>query len=325
MSKKIDVVAMKQHGNRFKSNESYLNELINKKYTVVPLEDYKGATEKILHQCLLCGFKYYASPHNILRGKEKCKNCKKNYIHQKYVNTVAVCNPNIEILSFYNGDPGCLMDVCCKLCGHAWTTSASTLKKHRECQNCGKITNSISEEEFLQTLYSKNKNIKIISKFKRVDGTHICKCLLCEYTWSFKGRNFRRLKLLCPKCSQKTTSIGERKIVEILEKYNIEHELQKMYPGLVGTKGGLLSYDFYLPQYNLLIEFQGVQHERFTEGLQIKEEEFINQLEHDRRKRDYAKKHNIDLLEIWYFEYENIEQIIVENLKLISVETAGCA
>ena len=34
-----------------------------------------------------------------VHSKEKCKNCKKNYIHQKYVNTVAVCNPNIEILS----------------------------------------------------------------------------------------------------------------------------------------------------------------------------------------------------------------------------------
>ena len=75
-----------------------------------------------------------------------------------------------------------------------------------------------------------------------------------------------------------------------------------------------MSYDFYLPDYNLLIECQGEQHERFIRGFHETEESFEKQLEHDRRKREYAKKNNIDLLEIWYYDMDSIEEILIEKL-----------
>ena len=43
--------------------------------------------------------------------------------------------------------------------------------------------------------------------------------------------------------------------------------------------------------------------------------------EHDRRKKEYAERHNIQLLEIWY--NENIEQKLKETLNLETVETTG--
>ncbi|MFR2570265.1 MAG: hypothetical protein ACLS90_00865, partial [Clostridia bacterium] len=75
-------------------------------------------------------------------------------------------------------------------------------------------------------------------------------------------------------------------------------------------------YDFYLPDYNLLIECQGVQHERFVKGFHKTKDDFKKQLEHDRRKREYAKKNNIDLLEIWYYDIDNIENILIERLHI---------
>ena len=37
----------------------------------------------------------------------------------------------------------------------------------------------------------------------------------------------------------------------------------------------------------------------------------INDTEiHDKRKQQYAKDHMIDLLEIWYYDYNNIENIL---------------
>ena len=48
------------------------------------------------------------------------------------------------------------------------------------------------------------------------------------------------------------------------------------------------------------------------------------QQEHDKRKREYAESHGYDLLEIWYFQKDNIEQILSKALHL-SVETAGCS
>ena len=75
-----------------------------------------------------------------------------------------------------------------------------------------------------------------------------------------------------------------------------------------------LRFDFYLPDYNLLIECQGVQHREWREGW-ISKEDFEKQLEHDKRKREYAKEHNINLLEIWYYELKDIKNIIYKFLE----------
>ena len=107
----------------------------------------------------------------------------------------------------------------------------------------------------------------------------------------------------------------EKHTKQVLQKYNVKYIPQKEYKGLVGTKGGNLSYDFYLPDYNLLIECQGIQHEKWMEGW-ITKEGFEKQLEHDKRKREYAKQHNIKLLEIWYYDMDNIEDILIKELNL---------
>lgn len=42
--------------------------------------------------------------------------------------------------------------------------------------------------------------------------------------------------------------------------------------------------------------------------------DFQRQQEHDRRKREYAIQNNINLLEIWYWDYDNIEKILKSEL-----------
>ena len=115
----------------------------------------------------------------------------------------------------------------------------------------------------------------------------------------------------CKVCNE---SKGERKIREILNTYNINFIPQKEFLGLVGTSEWKpLSYDFYIPSLNLLIEYQGQYHDGTAKN-QTKEQ-FLNQQEHDRRKKEYAKLHNIKLLEIWYWDFNNIEEILNKNVK----------
>ena len=85
---------------------------------------------------------------------------------------------------------------------------------------------------------------------------------------------------------------------------------QKEFDGLIGLGNGNLSYDFHLPSYNLLVEFQGRFHDGTVGKNAQSEEEFKQQQEHDRRKREYAEQHNIKLLEIWYWNFDNIEEIL---------------
>jgi hypothetical protein len=114
----------------------------------------------------------------------------------------------------------------------------------------------------------------------------------------------------CPVCNQ---SKGEKKIRKILDNNNIKYTPQKDFENLVGIGGGKLSYDFYLVEYNLLIEYQGDFHDG-TANIQT-EEGFKIQQEHDRRKREYAQNNNINLLEIWYWDFDKVEEILNEQLQ----------
>jgi hypothetical protein len=64
-----------------------------------------------------------------------------------------------------------------------------------------------------------------------------------------------------------------------------------------------------------LIEYQGQQHEKFYKGFHSCKEDFHKQQKHDKRKKEYAKKHNINLLEIWYWDFDRTEEILDQYIK----------
>lgn len=113
----------------------------------------------------------------------------------------------------------------------------------------------------------------------------------------------------CPYCNQ---SKGELKIREYLSKYCIPHVPQHRFADLTGIGGKQLSYDFYLPTHNLLIEYQGEYHDGSANNQTING--YQTQLEHDDRKREYATKHNIRLLEIWYHDFKEIDTILKQAI-----------
>ena len=108
-------------------------------------------------------------------------------------------------------------------------------------------------------------------------------------------------------------SHGEFYISTYLLSNSINFEKQKKFSDLLGVGGGNLSYDFYLPNHNMLIECQGEQHERPIEYFGG-EEQFAIQQEHDRRKREYAKDNGYRLLEISYKDYNNIDNILTKAI-----------
>ncbi len=115
----------------------------------------------------------------------------------------------------------------------------------------------------------------------------------------------------CPLCRE---SKGERSIRSYLNEHHIGFIQWKTFEGLRGTNGGKLSYDFFIQDYNLLIEFQGLQH--YQESPMFHKENasimFEKQQEHDRRKREYATKEGYTLLEIPYNKIKNVEKILNE-------------
>lgn len=133
----------------------------------------------------------------------------------------------------------------------------------------------------------------------------------CGHIYSVNAGNFLYNTSRCPVCNE---SKGERKIRKYLENSNIKFNSQQEYEGLVGINNGNLSYDFIVN--DTLIEYQGEQHDHYIDGFHRTYADFEKQLEHDRRKRQYAKDNNIKLLEIWYWDFDNIEEILKTDLEL---------
>jgi hypothetical protein len=95
-------------------------------------------------------------------------------------------------------------------------------------------------------------------------------------------------------------SFGERCLNEILKVNDINFEYQKTIYHLNGSRQYM---DFYLPDYNICIEYMGEQHYENTDRTNLK----WNQ-EQDLKKYKYCKKHNIKWTEIPYI-YDSIDKI----------------
>lgn len=98
-------------------------------------------------------------------------------------------------------------------------------------------------------------------------------------------------------------SKGENKIKEVLTTLGINFIQQYSFEDLADV--GLLKFDFYLPQQNVLIEFQGEQHYKIVPHWGGKEG-FEDRLKKDSMKRSYCLEKGIKLIEIPYWDYDKI-------------------
>jgi hypothetical protein len=204
----------------------------------------------------------------------------------------------------------------------SYEISCNNFTNNKRCSYCqgrqvhpldslGKL---LEEKDLLHLWSEKNKK----SSYEYTPNSHDKVWWKChngkheDYFRSIKN-SYRYCDFRCPECQY---SKGETKIDEYLIQNNIYRIPQKEFDGLVGLRNGNLSYDFYLPQYNLLIEYQGEQHDKYIKGLHQTQKGFEKQKEHDRRKREYAKLYNVKLLEIWYWDFDNVEEILKKELKL---------
>ena len=87
-----------------------------------------------------------------------------------------------------------------------------------------------------------------------------------------------------------------RDVESILNQLNIYYEKEKTFDDL--KYKSKLRFDYYLPQYHLCIEFNGIQHYEYVEYFHRNEDMFKEQLFKDDIKRKYCQAHNIHLIEL---------------------------
>lgn len=115
-------------------------------------------------------------------------------------------------------------------------------------------------------------------------------------------------------CGCSRVSRGEEEISSILDELDICYIREYKFDDCVDVRN--LRFDFFLPDYDMCIEFHGLQHFEAVEYFGG-EERLINQQRRDKIKRDFCKNNGLTLLEIPYHEKHLKEKIefVLKNLK----------
>lgn len=143
------------------------------------------------------------------------------------------------------------------VCGNTFTTTAVRVSENRvKCQKCYGKSLKIKEDyldkmkEIYQNQYEVIELWKGKNPFIQVKGP-------CNHTYKVNRYAFLKKNTKCPECNR---SKGEQAIYNFLYSKNILFEEQINFKKLKSKIN--LIFDFYIPKYNICIEFDGIQHFR---------------------------------------------------------------
>jgi hypothetical protein len=269
---------------------------------------YIKSSEKVIITCIEHG-DFKVTPNNHLSKKTGCPECKKNtksnykkflsksnynnitYYEENYINNRTKMYMECDIHGGFKQNPDNHIKIGCPYC------SKDKLKKSN-AQNFIDKANKVhnNKYDYSQVDYSNNYteiniNCKKHGIFKQQPKVHL------------KGHG-------CPICSE---SKGEKEVKNILKKYNIKYKREFRFSDCVNKY--TLPFDFYLPEYNICVEFNGRQH---YEPISLwGDKNYLNKVKkNDKIKRDYCLNKGIKLCVIKYNQIKNIEKILCEILKL---------
>ena len=195
-------------------------------------------------------------------------------------------------------------------------TKIYTLLLGHRCPECAK---QLIAENCRHTIddiliVGKENGVKIINPedYVKWDKKNLkCVCQECgKIYFASYGALSKGKSIYCPHCS-KSESIGERRVKHYLEEKNINFKQEKSFDDCRATNP--LPFDFYLPDYNICIEYQGQQHYKVIEYFGNKDG-FKKRKINDNIKKQYCKENNITLIEIPYWNFNNIEDILNKEL-----------
>lgn len=303
-----------------KTHEQYVIEVAEINPNIEVVGKYIDTHTPILHKCRVDGYEWMASPGNILRGRG-CPKCKALKLHNlkakqndQYVSEVAKINPNIVVLGQYAGNKTPVLHMCL-LDNYVWYASPDNILHGSGCPKCKAIKISIcktkTHEQYVKEVFEINPYIEVVDIYVNAETKILHRCLIDGCEWDSLPGNILSGHG-CPFCNQ---SIGERQISIYLNKNGFAYIPQHIFNTCKYKK--CLPFDFYLPDYNICIEYDGEQHFRPIEYFGG-ENGFIERKRNDAIKNAYCDKNDIALLRIAYNQDIEIElDNFFNNTKLI--------
>lgn len=161
-----------------------------------------------------------------------------------------------------------------------------------------------THEAFLEEMTVKNPETQILGRYTN-DKTKIkCRCKLCGNLFEMVPNHLLRGH----GCSVCTSSLGEKTIVRILNKYNIAYNAQQSIPK-EEVNGLIVHVDFFTGSH--IIEYNGRQH---YEAISYfgGEARLVKQQYRDTVVKDYCKQAGYTFIEVPYTA--DTEEAITEYL-----------
>lgn len=280
--------------------------------------------------CDYCGAKFQKKFSFVTKGrkeilKDACSNCK-NYKKQDISKLKRKTDSYNLVKSICDTKGYIFIEPTCEyknqhmniefICPHhgKQKISLNNFLQKKICAKCAieqKKTNKL-DIEYVKEVIENDGNVLLNPNDYIRTTTHNlrikCKCGN-EYITSFDCYIHMGVNR-CPVCT-KRISKNELLISDILNKLKVNYEREKRFCDCRDKNP--LPFDFYIPKFNLLIEYDGEQHYK---PIRNNIEKFRLTQYHDKLKNDYCKSHDIDLLRIPYWENKNIESIIKRKLKV---------
>ena len=197
-------------------------------------------------------------------------------------------------------------------------TADSHLLKFEGCEQC-KLENQIAKQTKTTEDFIKRARIIFEDKYdySKVEykDANTPVVIICKIHGEFQQEPIAHLQEWgCSACGHSTKqSVGERKIEEVLISKKIKYIREKIFDGCKNIQH--LRFDFYLPELNKCIEFDGIQHfeptkfSSFSTSEQVIKEFKIVQ-HNDRIKNEFCKKEGIPLLRIKYSQIDKVEKML---------------
>lgn len=295
-------------GNQKKTTEEYKLELATINPDIEVLGEYDMAKVQILHKCKKDGYEWMATPTNILSGG-MCPMCTGNiaWTTERYCQAVRDINPNIEVLGEYVSAKTPILHKC-KIDNHEWETIPDRVLRKAGCPMCANrtISQKLSKthKQYVKEVSIYNPDIEVLGQYAGASTQILHKCKKDGHEWMIAPSNVL-LGCGCPQCKE---SKGERIVRQWLERNKVIYKSQYKFSDCKDKCA--LPFDFYLPEYNTCIEYDGGQHffpVNFSgEGAEYTEQQFKTTQYHDQIKNQYCADNGITLLRIPYFK--NVEE-----------------
>lgn len=270
------------------------------------------------------GHTYKTTPDNFLGSKnrkgKRCTRCNGGHrmTHEEFSDYVdKQFNGEISVIGKYiNTTTNVLVRHNNESCGfYEWEVYPPNLTvREQKCPKCaGNAREGI--EGFKRKVYEQEgDNYAVLGKYINSDtpirirhNNELC----FNYEWEVIPFNFTSHGTRCPRCNE---SSGERLITRFLQKEEITFQSQVTFDDC--RYKHVLPFDFAIYdglKVICLIEYQGKQHYESIDHFGGQEQFEIRKIR-DNIKRTYCKDNNIPLLEIPYWEKENINKILTKEL-----------